>query len=326
MPLDVSKCRLMIMSNAQAIIDAIDGFLDRVMLKKNKLTTADLLAFVEAKWAEADDGKYDIHQGGIIIGRMVNEYARAKDVAQLKRWLDEMDQHALSKKHPTYIHHYYKGEHYLKCGAEAEALHHLRLCHEENPDYIFTRGQACIDLFNKHLGKPAPSSAIEDDVEDKLSIILPEWSAFFGEEAKLRIEIGGDVGAAKVNKKHLRGIDYLRANQTAILQAILTELLKQYPAQQEIYDYQGDDKRDFMPDVRDIKGFADLMSPVVVHVLSVYQDKFPYIGYQFSCSWDREHAFGAMLLKDRVVEIGGAETAFLNWIARKDQRALNAKR
>ena len=80
MSLDVSKCRLMIMSNAQAIIDAIDGFLDRFMLKKNKLTTADLLAFVEAKWAEADDGKYDIHQGCIIIGRMVNEYARAKDV------------------------------------------------------------------------------------------------------------------------------------------------------------------------------------------------------------------------------------------------------
>jgi hypothetical protein len=97
------------MSNAQAAIDSITGFLDRFMLKKNKSTTADLLAFVEAKWAEADDGKYDIHQGSIIIGRMVNEYARAKDVAHLKRWLDEMDQHALRKKNPAYIHHFYKG-------------------------------------------------------------------------------------------------------------------------------------------------------------------------------------------------------------------------
>jgi hypothetical protein len=43
----------MILSNAQAIIDAITGFLDRFMLKKNKLTTASLLTFVEAKWAEA---------------------------------------------------------------------------------------------------------------------------------------------------------------------------------------------------------------------------------------------------------------------------------
>src|SRR5258708_31047682 len=100
----------MIMSNAQAIIDEIYGFLDRFMLKKNKLTKADLFAFVEAKWAEADDGKYDIRQGNIIIARMVNEYARAKDVAQLKRWLDEMDRHALSKNHPAYINHYYKGE------------------------------------------------------------------------------------------------------------------------------------------------------------------------------------------------------------------------
>src|SRR5215471_12508800 len=192
-------------SNAQAIIDAIGGFLDRFTLKKSKLTTVDLIAFVEAKWAEADDGKYDIHRGSIIIARMVNEYARAKDVAQLKRWLDEMDRHALSKKHPAYIHHYYKGEHYLKCGAEVEALHYLRLCYEENPDYIFTRGQACIDLFNRHLGKPAPSSAIEDDVKDKLSIILPEWSAFFGEEAKLRIRTA-NAGAVKFNKKHRSGI------------------------------------------------------------------------------------------------------------------------
>jgi len=112
------------------------------------------------------------------------------------------------------------------------------------------------------------------------------------------------------NKKHQSGLDYLLANQTAILQAILTKLLKQYPAQQEFYGYQGDDKRDFMPDVRDIKGFADLMSPTVVNFLSVYQEQFPYMGYQFSCSWDREHAFGAMLLKDRVVKIGDAETAF----------------
>jgi hypothetical protein len=313
------------MSNAQAAIDSITGFLDRFMLKKNKLTTADLLAFVEAKWAEADNGKYDIHQGSIIIGRMVNEYARAKDVAHLKRWLDEMDQHALSKKNPAYIHHFYKGEHYLECGAEAEALHHLILCYEENPDYIFTRGQACIDLFNRHLGKPAPSPAVEDDVEDKLSITLPDWSAFFGEVATLPIVIGGDDGAGKPNKKHRSGIDYLVANQTTILRAILTELFRQYPAHQEIYGYHGDDKRDFMPDVHEIKGFADLMSPGVVHVLSVYQDQFPYMGYEFSCSWDREHAFGAMLLKDRVVEIGGAETAFLNWIARKDQRALNVK-
>lgn len=306
------------MSNAQAIIDEINGFFDQFMLKKNKLTTADLLAFVEAKWAKADDGKYGIHQGSIIIGRMNNEYARAKNVAQLKRWLNEMDQHALSKKHPSYINHYYNGELYLECGAEAEALHHLRLCHEENSDYIYTRGQACIDLFNKHLGKPAPCSVIDDDMEDELSIILPEWSMFFGEEAKLRIELGVDTGAVKFNEKQRSGLDYLLANQTAILQAILTELLKQYPTRQELYGYQGDDKRDFMPDVLDIKGFADLMSPMVVYVLSVGPDQFPYIGYLFSCSWDSEHAFGAVLLKDRVVEIGGAETAFHDPVARDD--------
>jgi hypothetical protein len=69
------------------------------------------------------------------------------------------------------------------------------------------------------------------------------------------------------------------------------------------------------------KAFDELMPQIAwvraVHVLSVYHDQFPYMGYQFWCSWDREHAFGAMLLKDRVVEIGGAETAFHDPIARK---------
>lgn len=75
---------------------------------------------------------------------------------------------------------------------------------------------------------------------------------------------------------------------------------------------------------RDIKGFSDLMSSVMVHVLSVYQINFNIWAIKFSCSWDREHAFGTMLLETAWLK--STETHFLICIARKDQRALNTKR
>lgn len=34
--------------------------------------------------------------------------------------------------------------------------------------------------------------------------------------------------------------------------------------------------------------------------------------------WDIEHYFGVMMLYDRVVKLGGADTSFLTWIAEED--------
>lgn len=73
-----------------------------------------------------------------------------------------------------------------------------------------------------------------------------------------------------------------------------------------------------MPDVTTIKGFANLISPTAIYVTSVFKDDLPYIGFLFSCSWDSEHGLGVMTHKNRIVEIGGADTAFLTWIAEKD--------
>ena len=44
--------------NAQKIMDEIGIFLDRSLLKKSKITKAEIIRFIEEKWAEADDEKY----------------------------------------------------------------------------------------------------------------------------------------------------------------------------------------------------------------------------------------------------------------------------
>jgi hypothetical protein len=48
--------------------------------------------------------------------------------------------------------------------------------------------------------------------------------------------------------------------------------------------------------------------------------KEPYIGYEFGCEWEQEHGVGVMMHGTRVVEMGGADVAILEWIADRDAR------
>lgn len=302
------------MSNALQIIEEIGDFLDKFSLKKNKLSKQDLIDFIEKKWQEADDGKYTIHSGYIYMHRMINEYIRAKDFDNMMRWLDMSDLHSSSKKDEAYVGNYYKGQCCLDCGNEEKALEYLNLCYAENPGYIFTRAPFCYEFFNKHLPNPRelPKNDKEDEDESRY-IELKEWQSFFGEQkSTLCYEIlkKDFENAKKLNERHKNGLEYLQKNQMKVLDSILNELLIQYPALQARYGYPEEDKPDFMPDLKDIKGFAALLSPTVMYVISVYKDEFPYIGYSFSCSWDREHGLGVMTYKDRVVKIGDAEIAF----------------
>ena len=106
--------------DAQKIMDEIGVFLDRSLLKKSKITKAEIIRFIEARWAEADDEKYRIYASYIYAARMVNEYKWAGDAPNMRRWLGEMDKHARSNENPPYVSYYYKGECCLECGAEQE--------------------------------------------------------------------------------------------------------------------------------------------------------------------------------------------------------------
>lgn len=142
------------MSNAVSIINEIDIFLDKFSLKTNKLTNTDLIKFIEEKWKEADNEKYNIHQSSIIVGRMTNEYIRSKDFENMMRWLYEDDLVLTLEENPAYITNYYKGQCCLECGNEEKALEFLNLSYSEDPDYLFTRAPFCYEFFNNHLESP----------------------------------------------------------------------------------------------------------------------------------------------------------------------------
>ncbi|MCV9926026.1 hypothetical protein OIU83_00035 [Flavobacterium sp. LS1R49] len=309
------------MSNAPEIIAEIDNFLDKYSLKKNKLTTQDLISYIEEKWHQADDEKYKIHQGSIFIGRMINEYIELQDYNNMQRWLDMMDLHSLSQKHPGYINNYYSGECCLECGNEEKALEYFHLSYNENPDYIFTCAPFCIEFFNKHLENTRELPEKQEEESYYNIIELKDWQLFFNEEnASIEyVILDGDSDEIEEHSiEHNNGIEYLQNNQTTILESILTKLLSKYPELQEIYDYPEEEKQDFMPDVTQIKDFSDLLSPSTIYITSVFKDGIPYIGYMFSCSWDSEHGLGVMTHKNRIIEIGGADTAFSTWSAEED--------
>ncbi len=71
-------------------------------------------------------------------------------------------------------------------------------------------------------------------------------------------------------------------------------------------------------DLATASGLTDLVRISTLHVHPVSRDGIPYVGIEFSCPWDEEHGLGVLLHGTRVVDVGGADTAFLLWIAERD--------
>lgn len=173
-------------------------------------------------------------------------------------------------------------------------------------------------------GKPSDNLSIDDfDCDGGLcegEIALDGWDDLFGTEGPyaLSFELEIDETITGFSDLQKNGYDDVIQNQAEIAGAILAALLREYPAMQADYGYDDEEKAELMPDIADVDELAKLLSPSSVIVHPVELGGLPYIGYEFGCTWDEEHAFGAMLHGIRVVEIGGADTAILTWIAQKD--------
>ena len=101
--------------------------------------------------------------------------------------------------------------------------------------------------------------------------------------------------------------------QRALLAALLpryTELRPQY------LDFIGDEG--LMPPVIAADEFRSLIGLHSLNVHRIEKDGCPYVGFEFGCTWDAEHGLGVLMHGVRVVEIGGADTAILLWIAERD--------
>ncbi|OCA70796.1 hypothetical protein BBI01_12710 [Chryseobacterium artocarpi] len=312
------------MSDAEKIINEINIFLEKSMLKTSQITKEEIIDFIEKKWAEADEEKYENYSAYIISSRMIHEYMWKKDFGNMMRWMEILNLHNASKNNPSYFRHYYAGKCCLECGNEEKALEYFNLCYTENADYIFSQDSFCYEFFNRHIEHPRDLShkeIKEYESADYTPLKLEYWQSFFNEdddEFDYEIWDENDEYTDEPTQEQHNGFDYLQINQKMILENILSELLKKYTELQKIYNYPEEDKVDFMPDLNNIQGFANLLSPNGFYITSVIKNNHPYIGISFSCSWDGEHGLGIMTHKNKVIEIGEADVAFSSWAAEDD--------
>jgi hypothetical protein len=74
-----------------------------------------------------------------------------------------------------------------------------------------------------------------------------------------------------------------------------------------------------MPVLQNPSDLKPLMGLSTVHIGDVEKDGFAYIGFEFGCNWEEEHGLGVMTHKDRIIEVGDAETAFDAWRLRRGE-------
>ncbi len=96
------------------------------------------------------------------------------------------------------------------------------------------------------------------------------------------------------------------------LPALLTALRPALRAQYGILRAEGEETDSDETDPEALVGIRAL------YVHPATRDGIPYVGIEFSCPWDEEHGLGVLMHGTRVVDLGGADTALLLWIAEQD--------
>ncbi len=69
-----------------------------------------------------------------------------------------------------------------------------------------------------------------------------------------------------------------------------------------------------------VKPLTNLLKLNQITLHEIELDGLAYVGYSFNAVWEPELGLGVLTHGDRVVELGGADTSFLRWVA---ERAAN---
>ena len=103
-----------------------------------------------------------------------------------------------------------------------------------------------------------------------------------------------------------------------VVEAAINGLYAAYADLQIEYEYTDEEKVEYRPDIDSVDDIRSMIGLRSVCIHKFAKDNLPYIGLEFKCLWDNEHMAGVMLNGTRVVEAGGGDTAFLEWIAERD--------
>jgi hypothetical protein len=109
--------------------------------------------------------------------------------------------------------------------------------------------------------------------------------------------------------------------QADLLTPVLTAMRQRYAAVRPRYLSVAPELASVMPPSPDASAFARLHRLTALHVHSIRKNGRAYVGFSFRASWDPEHGLGVLMHGKRVVDVGGADTAFIGWNAEQDSDA-----
>lgn len=114
-----------------------------------------------------------------------------------------------------------------------------------------------------------------------------------------------------------KSFQHLLDNEVAIRDAVLKAIFDQYPLWQETYG------ADEMPPIKQPDDLKQLIGLSIVHVLETPMDGLTCVGFEMGCDWDPEHGLGALTHNGKVIEVGSADIAFMDYFADGDEPSEN---
>lgn len=113
-------------------------------------------------------------------------------------------------------------------------------------------------------------------------------------------------------------IQWFMENEAKVSDAVKAALFDAYPGLTAAYGYTAAEQAELMPPVAAPDEMKRLIGLYAVNIHQTRNGAEPYVGFEFGCTWDTEHGLGVLTHGSRVVEVGGADTAILLWIAEQD--------
>lgn len=111
-------------------------------------------------------------------------------------------------------------------------------------------------------------------------------------------------------------IGWFFEHEAEVSDAVQKALLAAYSSLQDQNQVDAGEGSD-LPDARTVQDLKRHLGLYAVNIHQVSRDGIPYMGFELGCSWDGEHGLGVLMHGMQAVEIGGADTAILLWLARQ---------
>jgi hypothetical protein len=159
------------------------------------------------------------------------------------------------------------------------------------------------------------------------NVVLPAWrevSSRSSVNAAVGLRLARTAGGERPEPSLPQAVAfrYLVNHDAVLRDNIVRAIYVSYPALKSDYGFAPEEAARRMPDVTGPDDLHDLIGLSTVHLFDTNWDGTAYVGFEFDCTWD-DRGLGVLTHRARIVEVGGAEVAVEEWLARRDLDSMN---